>query len=65
MVVLQVGGNFTILETFSFRGNYLMVSVIKVDKITGQSGKRGSAPISLSGDTISSFKPPIWEVNSL
>ena len=28
-----------------------MVSVIKVDKITGQSGKRGSAPISLSGDT--------------
>ena len=28
-----------------------MVSVIKVDKITGQSGKRGSAPITLSGDT--------------
>ena len=29
-----------------------MVSVIKVDKITGQSGKRGSAPITLSGDTL-------------
>ena len=29
-----------------------MVSVIKVDKITGQSGKRGSAPITLSGDAV-------------